>query len=104
MSDTEQISHSICLLVNLLNYINKDDSIQVTNNYYDINHPLIIAALYLANEILISDDGHPDRNNIDTIVKAGFPIFPGEQDSFGWITICIQLSHGIIENRTDLDG
>jgi len=96
MSDTTQMSHSIYLLIHLLRYINKDNSIEVTNNHYDRSHPLVIAALHLANEVLIGDDGHPDRENMDKIISKGFCIFPGEMDRFGWVTGCIELSRGII--------
>jgi hypothetical protein len=88
--------NTINLLFNLLDYINKDDTIQVINNNYDRSHPIVIAALYLANEILISDDGHPDRKNIDKVIEKGFYIYPGEMDRFGWVTGCIELSRGII--------
>lgn len=84
------------LLIHLLKYINKDNTIEVINNHYDRSHPLIIATLFLANELLIGDDGHPDRENMDKITEKGFCIFPGEIDRFGWITGCIELSRGII--------
>ena len=53
--------NTLNLLINLLEYINNDDTIPVLNNRYDTSHPIVIATLYLANEILIGDDGHPDR-------------------------------------------
>lgn len=86
----------LSLLINLLTFISNDDTIQVTNNNYDRTHPIVIAALYLANEILIGDDGHPDRENMDKVIEKGFHIFPGEMDRFGWVTGCIELSRGII--------
>ena len=96
MSDTSSMSQSIYLLIHLLRYINADDSIQVTNNQYDRTHPIVVAALYLANEALIGDDGHPDRPNMDKVISKGFRIFPGEMDNYGWLTGCIELSRGII--------
>jgi hypothetical protein len=90
------MTNELDLLTNLLTYINNDNTIQVINNNYDRSHPIVIAALYLANDILISDDGHPDRENIDKIIEKGFCIFPGEMDRFGWVTGCIELSRGII--------
>jgi hypothetical protein len=90
------MSHSIYLLIHLLGYINNDESIQVINGHYDTNHPLVIATLHLANETLIGDDGHPDRENMDKVINNGFHIFPGEMDRFGWVTGCIELSRGII--------
>jgi hypothetical protein len=96
MSDTTEMSQSIYLLIHLLRYINDDDTIQVTNNQYDREHPLIVAILHLANEVLIGEDGHPVRENIDKVISKGFPIYPGEMDRFGWLTGCIELSRGII--------
>ena len=90
------MSHTHYLLIHLLQYINKDDTIEVTNEQYDRNHPLVNAALFVANECLIDDDGRPDRAAMDRVVEKGFHIFPGEMDRFGWLTGCIQLSRGII--------
>lgn len=84
------------LLVQLLKNIDSDRTIKVINTHYSNKNPLVIAAKYLANEYLISEDGHPDRKNMDIISSAGFPIFPGEQDRYGWLTGCIELSRGII--------
>jgi hypothetical protein len=63
---------------------------------YDISHPLVIAAKFLANECLIGDDGHPIREKIDQVILNGYPIFAGDMDTFGWLTGCIELSSGII--------
>jgi hypothetical protein len=91
------MDNNLQLLILLLKYIDSDTSIQVENKFYTYSsHPLVNAAKYMANEYLIGDDGHPDRDNIDIISSAGFPIFPGEQDRFGWVTGCIELSRGII--------
>jgi hypothetical protein len=90
------MSNDVELLILLLKRINSDDTIEIYNNQYSITHSLVDAAKFLANECLIDDDGHPDRENMDAVVESGFPIFPGEQDRFGWLTACIQLSRGII--------
>ena len=87
---------NINLLVLLLEEISSDDSIEISNEHYSYTHPLVAAAKYLADKYLIGDDGHPDREYIDIIRRAGFPIFPGEQDRFGWLTGCIELPRGII--------
>lgn len=84
------------LLISLLKYIDSDESIDVIGEYYSNRHPLVNAVKFLADEYLIGDDGHPDRDSMDIIIRAGFPIFPGEQDRFGWLTACIELSRGII--------
>jgi hypothetical protein len=33
---------------------------------------------------------------MDIITLAGFPIYPYEQDSFGWLSGYIELSRGVI--------
>jgi hypothetical protein len=90
------MTDSLDILISILKYINSDDSIEVTNEFYKTSHPMVSAACYLANECLIGEDGHIIRKNIDKVVSQGFPIYPGEMDRFGWLTGCIELSKGII--------
>ncbi len=84
------------LLISTLKVIDADEMIIVNNELYENSNPLVIAAKFLANECLIGDDGHPLREEMDKVSSAGFPIFPGEMDRFGWLTGCIQLSRGLI--------
>ena len=86
------------LLISTLKVIDADDEIIVyeSNGTFDVSNPWVIAARYLADECLIGDDGHPIREEMDKVSAAGFPIFPGEMDSFGWLSGCIQLTRGII--------
>lgn len=90
------MSDGLALLISLLKFIDSDETIDTTNGYYSSDNPLVNAAKYLANELLIGDDGHPDRDTMDIIVSAGFPIIPGEQDRFGWLTAYIELDRGVI--------
>jgi hypothetical protein len=50
----------------------------------------------LANTVLIDEDGHNSHECEEYLRSNGFSIFPGEQDSFGWLTGCIQTKKGII--------
>ncbi len=84
------------LLISILKVIDNDSFITVHNELLDSSNPLIIAIKFLASECLIGDDGHPLREEMDKVSSAGFPIFPGEMDRFGWLTGCIQLSRGLI--------
>lgn len=90
--------NKVNVLINILKLIDEDTTIEVvpTNETYDISHPLVIAARYLADSCLIGDDGHPIGEEMDEVREAGFPIFPGEMDRFGWLTGCIELSRGLI--------
>jgi hypothetical protein len=86
----------INLLISTLKVIDTDTFIEVHNEFFDNYNPLVIAVRYLANECLIGDDGHPLREEMDKVSSAGFSIFPGEMDRFGWLTGCIQLTRGTI--------
>jgi len=91
MADDLQIT-----LIHLLNLVNNLDSIPVSNNFFDTEHPLIQAIKFIAEQYLIDEDGHPNRKNIDVIGSYGFIILPGEMDRFGWITGIICLNRGNI--------
>lgn len=67
----------------------------LTDGYHSKLHPLIQNAVNLANEKLI-EDGMPNFKNIDLLKQEGYDIYPGEVDSFGWVTGCIKTSKGII--------
>jgi hypothetical protein len=58
----------------------------ITNN--EINN--------LACDCLIDSNGRCIWENHDVLREAGFQVFPGEQDRFGWLTGCIQTKKGII--------
>lgn len=49
-----------------------------------------------AYEYLITDEGHPNFKNINILRENGFPVYPGEQDSFGWLTGCIKTKKGTL--------
>jgi hypothetical protein len=87
---------SLHLLILLLHRVNNDELIDVINGHYLSGHPLVSAIIFLANECLIGDDGHIIRDNIDEVIRAGFPIRPGEMDRYGWLTGIIELSRGMI--------
>ena len=90
------MEEDLCLLIHLLQRVNEDESIEVVNHFYSSSHPLVSAAIFLANNCLIGDDGHIIRENIDEVIRAGFPIRAGEMDRFGWLTGVIELSRGMI--------
>jgi hypothetical protein len=81
------------LIIALLKRIEEDDSIEVTNTSYTDSHPFVQSVIYLANILLTEEDKF---KNMKYIQQKGFPIFPGEQDRFGWLIGCIQLKKGII--------
>lgn len=90
------MEESLHLLILLLHRVNNDTSIEVINGHYISGHPLVSAIVFLANECLIGDDGHIIRENIDEVIRAGYPVHAGEMDRFGWVTGIIELSRGFI--------
>ncbi len=84
------------LLIRLLERINVDEGIDIVNNFYINGHPLVSCAIFLANNSLIGEDGHIIRENIDEVIRAGFPVHAGEMDRFGWVTGIIELPRGMI--------
>lgn len=81
------------LIDNLLTVINNNDTILIEAGVYSPNHPLVNALLYLAEDELTGPDG---PKNIHELKKAGWNIFPGDNDRFGWLTGCIELRRGLI--------
>ena len=75
------------ILIELLQLIDENEDIDV-NATRGFHHPLISAVIYLADECLCTDN---NRSNILHLRNAGFRVYPGEQDSFGWLTGWIQL-------------
>lgn len=44
----------------------------------------------LCNELLITESGSCNWDNINILRNHGYRVFAGEKDSFGWLTGCIQ--------------
>ena len=87
-------------LITCLKIINiselEDSNKTILNQITTEECKIINAACKLANELLISEDGHNKWNEHDILSKAGFRVFSGETDGFGWITGCIQTKKGLI--------
>lgn len=61
------------------------------------DHLLISVIQNLATNLLITKNGTPDFEEMDRLYhEHGYFIFPGERDSFGWLTACIRTKKGII--------
>jgi hypothetical protein len=62
--------------------------------YYDESHPVIRDIIGYATEYLTTGpDVHFCRNMLR---EAGYPVYPGEVDRFGWLTAYFQMKEGII--------
>jgi len=80
------------LIVALLKEIDDDDSVTVHDGYFD-NHPLINAVRYLASSYITNGDIHEYTMILNV---HGYVMYPGEKDSFGWLTGCIKTQRGIV--------
>ena len=49
--------------------------------------------MHLADDCITGDENF---KNIVTIREAGFDVYAGEQDRFGWLIGCIELKRGVI--------
>jgi dynactin complex subunit len=81
-----QTIDTVYVIIQLLKMIDEDETIDVKEK-----HPLIDAVIYLADEHLT---GNENFKNIVTIREAGFDVYAGEQDRFGWLVGCIELKRG----------
>ena len=50
----------------------------------------------LANKHLINIKGGCNWDNINILEELGYSIYAGEQDSFGWLSGCIETVNGVI--------
>jgi hypothetical protein len=64
--------------------------------YTDELHPLVQEIIFMVDNVLITKGGQPDWDNIKVLKQGGFPVRPGDSDSFGWLTGIITTSKGDI--------
>ena len=83
---SNQTIDTVYVIIHLLKMIDEDNTIDVKEK-----HPLIDAVVYLADEHLT---GNENFKNIITVREAGFDVYAGEQDRFGWLIGCIELKRG----------
>ncbi len=90
-------------------FIKKLDMMIETNNYHTsmceddgrtyLHGDEVTEIDYAASEMFILEGGMPDYDKIQTLrdmSNGKYWIFPGETDSFGWLTGCIKTPAGII--------
>ena len=65
----------------------------ILNDQNDKDIQLLVAH---ATTLLIDDNGKPNMDNHTILREKGFDVFPGETDSFGWLTGCVQTKKGIL--------
>lgn len=51
---------------------------------------------YLLERVCITSDGSIDHDVVETMRKKGYPIYPVERDSFGWLIGGVLTTKGTI--------
>jgi hypothetical protein len=82
-------------LIDLILQVENDDSIS-ESGFLLIIHPLINEIKYIANTLLITDDGKCNWQNIEILMDNSIEVFPVELDKFGWVVGGIRTTKGII--------
>ena len=82
-------------LIKLLMQIEADSSI-TKEEYLDNNNELVDKASCLACGELMDNNGGCNWRAHKTLDDAGFYVFAGEKDSFGWLSGCIRTKKGIV--------
>lgn len=70
---------------------------QIDTNELDprnVEHPVVREAISLATEYLTNGPDVDDHRQ--HVRQAGYPIYPGEVDRFGWLTAYIPMKKGIL--------
>ena len=65
-------------------------------DFTDDEEELHIKILSFCDDLLITESGSPNYQNIDLLRKHGYIVTPGETDSFGWLTGCLKTSIGTV--------
>ena len=90
---SENKDQELLKLINVLKKIDEDTSIDLSIRQVRNMHPLVKEAINLADDCLTDED---NNYNIQYVKEAGFDVYAGEQDRFGWLTGCIELQRGVI--------
>ena len=90
---SENKDQELLKLINVLKKIDEDSTIDLSIRQVRNMHPLVKEAINLADDCLTDEDNY---YNIQYVKEAGFDVYAGEQDRFGWLTGCIELQRGVI--------
>lgn len=89
---------------NLIALLKQIDALEMKDSYArDLNNNKNAAVKELADQVasladtlLIGPNGECLWDQHTILKEAGYDVFPGERDSFGWLTGCIQTTKGIV--------
>lgn len=88
----------------LLDFLKQVDALEMkdcdarllNNNTNEVVRKFIEEISGLASEVLVGDEGQCLWDQHELLKEAGYSVFPGERDRFGWLTGCIQTKKGVI--------
>lgn len=85
----------IAQLITLLCEVDQDPKLFRTDmDQYDMYHPTIEKIIIIATDYLtVGTDVLHYRNKLRL---AGYPVYPGEVDRFGWLTAYFRMKEGIL--------
>lgn len=85
------------LLVLLIHKLQElEDSSTPYSEYLYNNFPNSECIVYLADSVLITEDGYINETNRSKLERKGYRVSPGEKDSFGWLSGIILTEKGRI--------
>ena len=82
-------------LIQLVREIESDAHIQYSE-YVSVLLPAVMEIEYLAEQVLITENGECNWPNIRHLQTHKIFVFPVERDSFGWVVGGISTTKGII--------
>lgn len=68
----------------------------LTNGYANDRPESINEVVYLAEELLIKNDGRPNFAEHEKLAAHGYRVSRGESDSFGWLSGVITTPKGLV--------
>lgn len=75
----------------------KDSYARLLNNSkIEVVYNLVREVAGVADTVLIGPNGECLWDQHKILQEAGYDVFPGERDRFGWLTGCIQTTKGVI--------
>ena len=93
----QYIIHSIEEMTKLMDTVFSDTSLHERGDdgilYIKTDDDRVQQLLNYLDDLIIVPNGSVNYQNIQRVNQYGYRIYPGERDSFGWITGCVRKGH-----------
>jgi len=83
------VDYELSTLITYLKRVDNDPSIPLNPSSPLVSDIIDMATMYLT----VGSEVHSYRERLR---EAGYPVYPGERDRFGWLTAYFQMKRGII--------